>query len=51
MLKAKHMGLKIIIKKKKENESRGSFNIRPERSLVNIGIYKLKICTTTKGPF
>lgn len=50
MLKAKHMGLKIIIKKK-ENESRGSFNIRPERSLVNIGIYKLKICTTTKGPF
>lgn len=45
MLKAKHMDKK----KKKENESHGSFNTRPERSLVNIGIYKFKICTTTKG--
>lgn len=44
MLKAKHMDLK-----KKENESHGSFNTRPERSLVNIGIYKFKICTTIKG--
>lgn len=47
MLKAKHMDLKK--KNKRENESHGSFNTRPERSLVNIGIYKFKICTTTKG--
>lgn len=44
MLKAKHMDLK-----KKRMNLMEVFNTRPERSLVNIGIYKFEICTTTKG--